>query len=107
MKSAAEDECPVSSMWRIIRKPHYVSYCVMHVRRPTSRVRFANICASGGVGSGQFICPGWRCCVVLDAMMFLALVMVGTELYESANTNSHSVSGPSRFWKRAIIIQCL
>ena len=30
-KSAAEAECPAISMRRVIRKPHSVSCCAMHV----------------------------------------------------------------------------
>ena len=96
MKSATEDECPASSICRIIRKPHSFFCCVMHDCH-VSCVKVADVCDSGAVGSGQSICPVYRCKVVLSAMIPLALVMVVSELHESASTKSHSVSVLSWF----------
>ena len=101
-KSAADDECPVSSICRIIRKPDSVSCCMMHVFF-VSFVYVADVCVSGAMGSEQSICLVCRFSAVFHAMTALALVIVWSELHESAVTKSHSVSVSSWFWKRAAI----
>ena len=64
-------------MCRVIRKPHSVSCCVMHVPL-VSFVKLADVRVSGANGSEQSICPVCRCSVVLSAMILLALAMVGS-----------------------------